>query len=334
MKLDTISLILLVLTIAAAALWALYEVVLTKRPGAVANEVGKEPEWVEYARFVFAVCLIVLMIRVFDLAEVLLGLTVFTGIVWGGYRVLIQRTQPKTPTTESSDTQTPPVQSQVVVRKEPVLVEFSRFLFPVVLVVLLVRSFMVEPFQIPSESMLPTLEKGDFILVNRFAYGLRFPVFNFKLLALGKPNRGDVIVFRYPEDPSIDYIKRVVGLPGDKIRYANKQLYINDQPAEKVLRGTYVKQPDKQEYLEKLGTVNHSILLQEYNFWPFHFLPENAEVTVPQNAYFAMGDNRDNSKDSREWGFVPDANLKGRAFFIWFSWENGLKWSRMGTAIK
>lgn len=333
MKLDTISLLLLVLTIAAAALWALYEVVLTKRTVPAANEVSKEPEWVEYARFVFAVCLIVLMIRVFDLAEVLLGLTVFTGIVWGGYRILNRSAQIKmVPTAEPVTTGTEPVQP--IVRKEPVLVEFSRFLFPVVLVVLIVRSFVVEPFQIPSESMLPTLEKGDFILVNRFAYGLRFPVFNFKLLNLGDPQRGDVIVFRYPEDPSIDYIKRVVGLPGDKIRYGNKQLYINDQPIEKVLRGTYVKQPDKQEYLEKLGSVNHSILLQEYNYWPFHFLPENAEVTVPQHAYFAMGDNRDNSKDSREWGFVPDANLKGRAFFIWFSWENGLKWPRIGTRIK
>lgn len=317
MNLDRTSILILVVTVICAAAWAMYASAVRKRN---ADAQAKEPVWVEYARFIFAVGLIILMIRLFDLAAVLLALTVFTGAVWGGYWLYIKRKQPAAATPAAP--------------KEPVLVEFSRFLFPVVLVVLVVRSFMVEPFQIPSESMLPTLEKGDFILVNRFAYGLRMPVFNVKLLEIGTPRRGDVIVFRNPQEPTIDYIKRVVGLPGDRIRYVNKRLYINDQPVSLIAEGVYSKQPDKKQFLEKLENVDHSILLMEYH--NYHaFLPEGAEVKVPENHYFAMGDNRDNSKDSREWGFVPDANLKGRAFFIWFSWEEGQgpKWPRIGNSI-
>jgi signal peptidase I len=209
-------------------------------------------------------------------------------------------------------------------------------LFSVVAAVLIIRMFMVAPFKTPSESMLPTLEKGDFILVNRFAYGLRLPVLNYKILENDSPKRGDVIVFRYPEDPSIDYIKRVVGLPGDRIRHVDKQLYINGKPMEYVPLGKYIKQPDKLQLVEKLGNIDHSILLQPYYAGQFPFLPESREVTVPEHMYFAMGDNRDNSKDSRVWGFVPDANLKGRAFYIWFSWDEGVgpKWSRLGSSIK
>jgi len=315
----------LVVTIAAAAAWALYAFVLNKPSAAMTTPAEeKQPVWVEYAQFTFAVGLIILMIREFDLATVLLSLTVFTGVIWGGYW-LFTRSKNK------ADTAAP-----ATLGKEPVAVEFSRFLFPVVFIVLIVRSFIVEPFQIPSESMLPTLEKGDFILVNRFAYGLRLPVFNNKILDLGSPQRGDVFVFRYPEDPKLDYIKRVVGLPGDRIKYMNKQVYINDQPVNYSMLGVYAKQPDKHEYVEKLGDVNHNILLKDNAFSSLPFLPENQEITVPANKYFAMGDNRDNSSDSRVWGFVPDENLKGRAFFIWFSWGegNGPKWPRMGTKIK
>ncbi len=287
---------------------------------------GKEelPMHIEYSRLILPIALIALAIKFLDLALVLFLLSVATGVIW-----VIDSTLYAKKRSQRRQENGQPV-------TVPVVVEFSRFLFPVVAAVLIIRSFIVEPFQIPSESMLPTLEKGDFILVNRFAYGLRLPVLNYKVLEQEQPKRGDVIVFRYPKDPSIDYIKRVVGLPGDRIRHVNKQLYINGQPLEYVPIGNYIKQPDKLQLVEKLGNVDHSILVQQYNVAQFGFLPENVEKIVPEHMYFAMGDNRDNSGDSRVWGFVPDANLKGRAFFIWFSWDEdvGPKWSRIGTSIK
>ena len=211
--------------------------------------------------------------------------------------------------------------------------ETSKFLFPIFAVVLLVRGFLVEPFQIPSGSMLPTLEPGDFILVNKFSYGLRLPLGHQKFLDLGSPQRGDVIVFRYPEDPTIDYIKRVVGVPGDKIRYQNKQLFINDEPVPLKSLHTYEKNMAFMELEEKLGELAHHILLTKN----YNNTTQVLEVEVPEGHYFAMGDNRDNSRDSRYWGFVPDENLKGRAFLIWLhkkenEWPS--EWSRIGKIIE
>ena len=247
-----------------------------------------------------------------------------SGAIWGGYALFIaskQRTQANTE--EAAD-------SVETKRSEPWVVEYARFLFPVFLVVLVVRGFIVEPFKIPSGSMLPTLDVGDYILVNKFAYGLRSPIGYYKLIDLGTPKRGDVIVFRYPEDPSIDYIKRVIGVPGDKIVYRNKQLWINDQKIN--LKDLYPSPDDErfEELEETLGKVTHLIQLSK----DYNYLAQPQEYRVPPGHYFAMGDNRDNSKDSRFWGFVPDENLKGRAFFIWWSWDHGLKWSRVGTIIK
>ena len=211
--------------------------------------------------------------------------------------------------------------------------EISKFLFPIFAVVLLVRGFLVEPFQIPSGSMLPTLEAGDFILVNKFSYGLRLPLGHQKFLPLGAPKRGDVIVFRYPEDPSIDYIKRVIGVPGDKIRYQNKQLFINGEPIPLTPLHPYEKNMAYLELEEKLGELQHHILLTKN----YNNTTQVLEVEVPADRYFAMGDNRDNSRDSRYWGFVPDDNLKGRAFMIWLHKKEGewpSDWSRVGTIIK
>lgn len=285
---------------------------------------GALPVRVEYSRLTLPIALIALAIKSLDLALVLFLLSIATGLIWlVDYFYLAKKRATKL----QADGQPTPL---------PVVVEFSRFLFPVVAVVLIIRSFIVEPFQIPSESMLPTLEKGDFILVNRFAYGLRLPVLNYKILEKEQPKRGDVIVFRYPKDPSLDYIKRVVGLPGDRIRHVNKQLYINGKLIERVEKGKYLKSSDTLRFLENLDGVEHSIL-ERQNYAPqFSFLPENVEKVVPEHMYFAMGDNRDNSGDSRVWGFVPEENLKGRAFFIWFSWQEnvGPKWARIGTSIK
>lgn len=222
--------------------------------------------------------------------------------------------------------------------REPLLVEYARSFFPIILIVLLVRSFLAEPFRIPSGSMMPTLLVGDFILVNKFSYGIRLPVANAKVIDLGSPQRGDVIVFRYPENPQIDYIKRVVGVPGDHVAYRNKVLYINGKPAEQQPIGTYqgigggAVMTGASVRLEHLDGVEHRILADPRS------PAVDFEWRVPQGEYFVMGDNRDNSRDSRFWGTVPDANLVGKAFFIWMNWDMDadgiIAWDRIGSRVK
>ena len=213
--------------------------------------------------------------------------------------------------------------------KDPILVEYSKSFFPIILLVFFIRSFVAEPFKIPSGSMMPTLLAGDFILVSKFSYGIRVPILNYTMIEVDKPKRGDVFVFHYPPKPSIDYIKRVVGLPGDVIEYKSKTLYINNKKIEQTFVDKYpyvmneIHHIEAKEFKEALGNVNHSILI--------HDLPgENFKFEVPQGHYLAFGDNRDNSADSRVWGFVPQHNLVGRAFFIWFNFGE-LK--RIGTII-
>lgn len=196
-------------------------------------------------------------------------------------------------------------------------VEASRALFPVLLVVLVLRSFVVEPFRIPSGSMLPTLKIGDFILVNKFSYGVKLPVFNYKLFGSGKPGRGDIAVFQFPSDPSQDFIKRVVGLPGDLIEYRDKRLFINGKRIKYDDGGRYAGAPRPGTIVasERLRDPPHSILVNRAsrgrpNRW-----------RVPPAHYFLMGDNRDNSNDSRAWGFVPEDRLVGKAFMIWMHWD-------------
>ena len=220
--------------------------------------------------------------------------------------------------------------------KEPVLVEYSKAFFPVIFIVLMLRSFVVEPFRIPSGSMMPTLLVGDFILVNKFAYGLRLPVLNKKIADLGEPQRGDVVVFRYPEDPSVDYIKRVVAVPGDRVAYRDKILYINGQAMAQTPIGSYVgvgsgiSSSGAALREEDLDGVRHQILVR-----PAAGGAEG-EMEVPPGHYFMMGDNRDNSKDSRYFGPVPESNLVGKAFMIWMNWDSaagGVDWSRIGGTI-
>lgn len=204
--------------------------------------------------------------------------------------------------------------------KEPWPVDYARSFFPVLLVVLVVRSFIVEPFQIPSGSMRPTLEVGDFILVNKYAYGLRLPVIHTRVLEVDKPDRGDVMVFRFPEEPSVNFIKRVVALPGDTLRYEGKQLYVNGQRVEKQLLEEGPEASPQQLLLEEqLDQARYRI----YNN-PRDPGPQLREVSVPEGHYFTMGDNRDHSNDSRYWGFVPERNIVGRAFAVWMQWDGGL----------
>ncbi|WP_343548311.1 signal peptidase I [Ralstonia sp.] len=218
--------------------------------------------------------------------------------------------------------------------RQPWWLEYTASFFPVIAAVFLLRSFVIEPFKIPSGSMIPTLQIGDFILVNKYTYGIRLPIVNKKIVELNQPQRGDVMVFRYPKDESMDYIKRVIGVPGDVVKYDNKRLTVNGQPA------TYAPQSDyldgerltySKQYQETLGNVSHNILNDAdrpaYVSGPDDFpFRENCTYNqtgftckVPAGHYFMMGDNRDNSADSRYWGFVPDKNIVGKAFFIWMN---------------
>ena len=221
---------------------------------------------------------------------------------------------------------------------QPWWLDWTAGLFPVILIVFLLRSFLFEPFKIPSGSMVPTLLVGDLILVNKFHYGVRLPVLNKKIIANNDPQRGDVMVFRYPVDPRVDYIKRVVGTPGDEVAYLNQKLSINGQPVPTKGLGEFYDE-DSMRYVpmfsELLGTVEHRILVDpkrpaffggDQKTFPMHqncrYQPEGVVCKVPPGHYFMMGDNRDNSQDSRFWGFVPDENIVGRAFFVWMNFGN------------
>jgi signal peptidase I len=231
------------------------------------------------------------------------------------------------------------VQGKIERPRDPVIIEYARSLFPILLLVLLFRSFLFEPFKIPSGSMIPTLLIGDFILVNKYTYGLRLPVTNTKILEVGEPERGDVVVFRYPVDPRVNFIKRLVGLPGDTISYRNKQLFINGEPVELEPAGNYTSADVKCStpranafrFREQLGEASHDVLIhvRENDRAP-------REWVVPEDHYFVMGDNRDRSNDSREWGFVPEDHLMGRAVGIWlnFDYKKGCgDLSRIGDGI-
>ncbi len=203
---------------------------------------------------------------------------------------------------------------------------------PALLAVFVIRSVVAEPFRIPSGSMIPTLEIGDFILVNKFAYGFRFPFTALRLVEVGEPKRGDVVVFRYPEDPSVDYIKRIVGLPGDEITVRDNVLQVNGVPVERRFVSRLSFQDDACEtesarlYDEQLDEVRHAILNADTRVYA---LAEFGPQVVPPDSVFVMGDNRDNSSDSRRWGPVPRSYIKGRAMVVWFSYD-ACKGGRLG----
>jgi signal peptidase I len=259
---------------------------------------------------------------ILDFALILVILTATSGIVWLADLVLLRRERIAAA-----------ARGEHV--REPIVVEYAKSFFPILLLVLVIRSFLFEPFRIPSESMLPTLFTGDFIFVNKFSYGLRLPVLNRKIVEIGEPQHGDVVVFRLPSDPHVDYIKRIVGLPGDVVEYENatKRLTINGTPVEMDVIGPY----ENQSYIvgrEKLGEHEHKVLLKRGAPSP------GGRYEVPPGHYFVMGDNRDNSRDSRFEGveYVPEENLVGRAVRIWMNWrwpaEGGPQWSRIGRRIE
>ena len=266
----------------------------------------------------------------FDFAAIMLVVLLVTGLIWvidlaGGARKRWALYK------EISASDREATEEEQKALKEPVIVDYAPSIFGVILVVFIVRSFIFEPFRIPSGSMMPTLVDGDFILVNKFDYGIRIPVINKKLIELGSPERGDVIVFRYPNKPSVDYIKRVIGLPGDEIRYEKKQVFVNGEEVELTDQGRFPgwKNEGKGSLVlsEVLGDAEHQILVD-----PRGRRNDGSGVfTVPKGEYFVMGDNRDHSNDSRFWGYVPDENLVGRAFFIWMNFSS---FERVGSSIR
>ena len=219
---------------------------------------------------------------------------------------------------------------------EPKLVEYSRSFFPILLLVLVIRSFIVQPYRVPTGSLEPTILPGDLIAVNQFAYGLKLPVLNKKIISIGEPKIGDIAVFRWPVNPSVDFIKRVVGVPGDHVIYKNKILYINGKEAtQKILGDAVDYEPsgnlNVQKIRENLNGVKHDILVNPYGGQLGDF-----DVVVPKGYYFMMGDNRDDSADSRDWGFVPEKDLIGKGFIVWMSWDSEkhrIRWHRIGTVL-
>lgn len=222
-------------------------------------------------------------------------------------------------------------------KKMPWYSEYARSFFPILLIVFCIRSFLFEPFRIPSGSLKPTLDVGDFILVNKYHYGVRLPVIHTKLLNYNEPKRGDIIVFRWPPNPSLDFIKRVIGVPGDHVSYIDRVLYINGEKIPQIFQ-EYVSDKDESGFvwtvsksLEDLFGVKHEI---------YQTLSKSSgdfkDKVVPEGMYFVMGDNRDDSADSRYWGFVPEENIVGKASFVWMSWNGdnwSIRWKRLGKSI-
>ena len=261
--------------------------------------------------------------RWFEIA--LVTLTLFTGVVWLLDELFLAKRRA--------------ARGGLIEAKEPIVVDYAKAFFPVLAVVLGLRSFVAEPFRIPSSSMMPSLLIGDFILVNKFAYGLRLPITNQKFIATGEPKRGDVVVFKPPQHPDQDWIKRVIGLPGDTIAYHDHTVYVNGKPLQYQSLGGYVGKGQGAEMTgarlltEALPGRPHPVLARED--MPF-FVQGEGQWTVPVGDYFVMGDNRDNSEDSRFWGFLPETNLRGKAFLIWMSWDRsagGVDFNRIGSGI-
>jgi signal peptidase I len=270
----------------------------------------------------------------FDFAAILVTASFLTGLVWGVDALVFA---PKRRLALAEGGEPPPEVKPGSGRRpgEPLIVEYARSFFPVILIVLLIRSFLAEPFRIPTSSMVPTLKVGDLILVNKFSYGIRLPVLHTKIVELGEPQRGDVVVFRFPENPAQDYIKRVIGVPGDVIEYRDKTVFLNGKPVATDIVGPYNGTDGEKKLrgqilaMEYLPDREHEILLNPQRFNPSF---KGAKWTVEDGHYFVLGDNRDNSRDSRFWGYVPEDHLVGKAFLIWMHLSPS-GWDRIGTSI-
>ncbi|MCK5697072.1 MAG: signal peptidase I [Gammaproteobacteria bacterium] len=284
----------------------------------------------------------------FDIALVLVVLTFLSGIIivldkflWEKKRQIKQEARLKRHSGYIND------QERDAILADPMIIDYAKSLFPVFFIVLLLRSFIFEPFRIPSQSMMPNLWVGDFILVSKFSYGVRLPVLNTEILDIGKPKNGDVAVFRYPVNPKINFIKRVIGIPGDHVVYKNKSVYINGKIMPQETLGDYVGQGSGMK-MNSAALKNEDLLGAKYElllvpnkpdlsqrYYSTFYKNGHIDLVVPEGQYFVMGDNRDESHDSRFWGLVPKDNLVGKAFLIWFNWDvgHGFFWKRIGDSI-
>jgi signal peptidase I len=327
----------------------------------LARGIGRDPPPLALVYYVLPVLLFAAVLRLLgsdrlDFSFVLVLIVAVAGLIWAADHLLFAPARAR----RAAAAGLPPTRAAV-----PVTVDYARSFFPVAVIVLLVRSFIFEPFRIPSDSMMPTLLDGDFIIVNKYTYGLRLPVLNRKFVQIGEPQRGDVVVFRYPPDPAINYIKRLVGLPGDHVRIESDQIFINGQPLPLTLTGRYDDGCYHNMRLssEIIGTHHHQVLSCltpegldappsascsrriERNYQCVEpgdaSVPDRgdiAEVVVPPGEYLMIGDNRDNSADGRYFGFVPEDHLVGKATRIWFNWDvqrsGGPIWSRIWHRIE
>ncbi|MCC7462580.1 MAG: signal peptidase I [Gammaproteobacteria bacterium] len=337
---------------------------LRPRRRAAAGPEARDPRWIAVLYHAVPVLLFAALLKLLgserlDFSLVLVLVVVVAALVTGLDRLWFAAARARAMQAAGREPASQPL---------PVTVDYARSFLPVAIIVLLIRSFIFEPFRIPSDSMMPTLLDGDFIVVNKYAYGLRLPVLNRKIVDIGAPQRGYVVVFRYPPDPAVNYIKRLVGLPGDRVRIATDQLFINDVAVEQTSEGRYQDgcYHGLRLLTETLGTHRHEVLSCR-SPWPLarpapdaqcrrpatHTYqcnePEEAEadlladygdmaeVVVPPGQYLMIGDNRDNSSDGRFWGFVPADHLVGRAALIWLNWDfqrsGGPIWSRIGRRI-
>lgn len=324
-------------------------------------EVAPDPAWVTGLYYMVPVVIICGIIRLLqserlDFSLVLLLVTVISGVIWAFDRWVLAPRRERAADLQGKNAGSVPL---------PVTVDYARSFLPVAALVLAIRAFIFEPFRIPSDSMMPTLLDGDFIVVNKFAYGLRLPVLNTKIVSIGEPQRGDVVVFRYPPDPAINYIKRLVGLPGDTVRIKDDQLIINGKPVPAFDIGRYndgcysnfrlmsetlgmhTHQTLSCRTPDSIGAqaspacnrhMDHSYACIEPEMSGATDRGDSDEFLVPAGKYMMIGDNRDNSEDSRWWGFVPEQNLVGKASRIWFNWDlnrsGGPAWSRIGRRIE
>ena len=271
----------------------------------------------------------------FDFEFILVIVTALTGLIWLIDALFFARSRQQGATSKTLP--------------DPILIEYSKSFFPVLLAVMVLRSFLYEPFRIPSGSMMPTLLVGDFILVNKYDFGLRLPIIHNRVTDGDKPKRGDVAVFRYPEDESLDYIKRIIGLPGDHIKYYDRRLTVNGKSINIAFDHKYQGLGTPENMMNNGGCdkVNAAcdVFTENFDLSGYSVMTNpdvrytfDGEIFVPEGQYFVMGDNRDHSNDSRFWGFVPEENLVGKAVMIWMHWDwreggRGLDLSRIGTRI-
>jgi signal peptidase I len=317
--------LLMILAVTTVIVWLLQELIGRRQQqwavaehlqfGKADQDAGGEPTWSDWIFKIILVLWLLWLARVVrvkdgDFALVLVVLTFLSAVIGGLDRFWFEPRR-RAQSAKLRDT------AETLVAQRPIA-EYARSFFPVLGAVLVLRSFIAEPFQIPSASMVPTLQVGDYILVNKFSYGLRLPVLKTKILAVGEPQRGDVIVF-FPPHVNTYYIKRLIGMPGDHIQYRHKVLYINGEKADQTYLATLPQLPSVEWSSEQLGSVAHSVYKQMDSYHP---VADDVDIVVEPGHYFMMGDNRDNSADSRFWGQVPEDNIVGKAFAVWMHWES------------